>query len=133
MQLAGKFGRFAFRGGVNGFVTRKEYVPEDVEVVRYAYSTTRALPLRKQDGSLWYYGKSVKDEPYLYRDYNILNEMENASRDIRASGFTATVNLEGEVTGWLTATLVGSYSFNNTTDEVGMGKILFIPDSRGGL
>lgn len=133
MQLAGKFGRFAFRGGVNGFVTRKEYVPEDVEVVRYAYSTTRALPLRKQDGSLWYYGKSVKDEPYLYRDYNILNEMENASRDIRASGFTATVNLEGEVTGWLTATLVGSYSFNNTTDEVWHGENSFYTGQQRGI
>lgn len=126
MHLTTNLGRFTFRGGINAFISKKSYVPEDVEVTQYAYSTTRALPVYALDGSLWYYGRDIGETAdERYRDFNIVNEMKNSSNDIRASGISVEANLEGELTNWLTGMLVGSYSLNNTTNEKWHGENSF--------
>lgn len=126
IRLSADYGRFTFELGFNGFIARKKYTPEDVEVTKYAYETTRVLPARNPDGSLWYYGRAISSSLNKeYRDYNIINEMENSSRGIRSSGMSVMVNLNYKITSWLTATVVGSYSLNNTTDETWHGENSF--------
>lgn len=84
---------------LNGSVSKKNYLPDDLNVLNYAYNTTRALPVRDEDGSLYYYkrhayriGPRGADESSKY-NYNILNEMENSTQSHSSNNIMAQFDL----------------------------------------
>ena len=122
INLTANYQRLSIRFGFNGNVMKKKYTPNDVEVPKYAYETTRALPAYNEDGSLWFYSK---DTGYAYRDYNIINDVNNTSQDIRSSGLTVTASLDYQFNEALKASFTASYSTNNTTQEIWHGENSF--------
>ena len=122
INLTANYQRISIRFGFNGNVMKKKYTPNDVEVPKYAYETTRALPAYNEDGSLWFYSK---DTGYAYRDYNIINDVNNTSQDIRSSGLTVTASLDYQFNEALKASFTASYSTNNTTQEIWHGENSF--------
>ena len=120
VNLTANYNRWVIRFTLNANVGRREYTPNDVDVTRYAYETTRALPAYNDDGSLWYYPRSISSN--TYRDFNIIYEKENSSQDIRSSGITATAVLDYKISDALKFAFTGSYSTNNTTQETWHGE-----------
>ncbi|MDR1272934.1 MAG: SusC/RagA family TonB-linked outer membrane protein, partial [Odoribacteraceae bacterium] len=123
MNVVGTYNRWTIRFNLNGNVNKKFYTPADVEVTRYAYETTRALPARGDDGAPWFYPRQGKNNEYL--DFSILNEKANTGQEIRSSGLTATAGLEFRVMEGLRATLTASYNTSNTTQESWHGEKSF--------
>ncbi len=126
INLSAVFNRWNIQFNLTGNVDNKNYTPTDVEVTKYAYETTRALPAYNDDGSLWYYGKGIYPEyGGGYKPYSIINEMENSSQDVRASGITATTSVRYSISEALKASVTASYSTNNTTQEIWHGENTF--------
>ena len=80
VNLTGNFDKFTVRFGLQGSVSKRKYIPEDVGVTEFAYNTSRAVPARNDDGSYWYYQieKEIDGESYYYPK-NILEDMANSS------------------------------------------------------
>ena len=118
VKLTAMYDKFTAQIGVTGSVTNKKYNPGELNVMSYAHSMSRAIPLRAEDGELWYYKKDVNQ----FSKFNIVSEMDNSSRDIDQN----TVNLTGQVRYNFTKDLkliaTGSYSFSNTREELWFGE-----------
>ena len=118
MKFTALYDKFTAQLSMNGSVTNKKYTPEEVNAMSYAYSMSRAIPLRDQEGDLWYYRKDGNQ----YSQFNIVNEMNNSSRDINQY----SVSLTGQATYKFTPALklmgTGSYSFNDTREEIWFGE-----------
>jgi TonB-linked SusC/RagA family outer membrane protein len=123
MNVVGTYNRWTIRFNLNGNTSKRFYTPNDVEVMRYAYETTRALPAYNDDGSLWFYPRQVRNE--FYRDFNILHEKVNSSQEIRSSGLTATAGLDFTIQEGVKASLTASYNTTNTTQEMWHGEKSF--------
>ena len=123
INLSANFNRWNIRFSMNGNVDRKKYTPSDVEVNRYAYETSRALPAYNEKGELWFYDKMISQ--IVFGQYNIIHEKNNSSQDIRSSGVTATANINYKISEALKASMTASYSTNNTTQEIWHGANTF--------
>ena len=124
-NLTATYNRFTIRFNLSGNVDQKVYTPGDVELTKYAYETTRALPAYNADGSLWFYQRQVTQEgntSIINRDFNIINDRNNTSQDIRSMGLKASVVVDYKIMDALKASLTASYSLNNTTQEVWHGE-----------
>lgn len=110
-----------------GSIQKKNHLPSDVEVLNYAYETTRALPAYNADGSLYYYknhGYNVGDaSKYYYQyNYNIINEMENTSSDYSGDTFMVNADLSYNLKDFLDITVAGSYSRSSTFQSTWYGE-----------
>lgn len=112
---------------VSGNVQKKNHLPSDVNVLNYAYETTRALPAYNEDGSLFYYqnhGYSIgtgKGNNYKY-NYNILNEMENTSSDYSGNTITANTDLTYKLKDLVDFSLAASYTRSSTFQSTWFGE-----------
>lgn len=84
---------------LNASVQKKNNLPNEVDLLGYAYNTTRALPSHNADGSLFYYQRhaynnlgSDKGGEYKYK-YNILNEVANSANTYESSNMMAALDL----------------------------------------
>lgn len=80
---------------VSGYVNERNYASPGVNVVDYAYNTSRAIRAYNDDGSLSYYQKSGNGGWYYY---NIVNEARNNTTTQKTSSTTATANLRWNAT-----------------------------------
>ena len=89
VNLTGNFDKFTVRFGLQGSVSKRKYIPEDVGVTEFAYNTSRAVPARNDDGSYWYYQieKEIDGESYYYPK-NILEDMANSSTQTNQNSLT---------------------------------------------
>lgn len=106
------------RFSLNGNVQKKNHLPDNVNVLNYAYETTRALPAFNEDGSYYYYqkraysvGSSPSDKMF---NYNILNEMDNTSSEYSGNGLNASFNLDYQLKDWATFTAAANYQRSAT-------------------
>lgn len=71
---------------LSGSVQDADYNPTAYSVFNEAYYTNRAIPLRNDDGSLYYVQKPVNQDQTtqenVYAGYNILNELANSGRNV---------------------------------------------------
>ena len=74
---------------VNGYFNQRHYSADEVNLIDYAYNTSRCIPAYNADGSYYYYKKSSGN----YYNYNILNENENSGTSQETNSVTATLNL----------------------------------------
>jgi len=115
LNLVANYNRWSLRFNMNANAGDRRYTPTDVDVVRYAYETTRALPAYNEDGSLWFYPRQVHNN--VFHDFSIINEMNNSSFNVRSAGAKATAVLDYRISSSLRASVTGSYSTANTTQE----------------
>lgn len=102
---------------LRGNVEKRTYVPTSVNALSYAYNTSRAVPAYNQDGSLYYY-KNFNPPTYTYYNFNILNEMQHSHDVSDIAGVNLITNLNYKINRFLNATLLFSYSNNNTAEQI---------------
>lgn len=84
----------------------------------YAYSTSRAIPIYQEDGSLFYHEKIGEINPENGKEmynYNILNEMRNTGSKNTARTFGATIDLRWKILPCLE--YQGMVSYNTTSSD----------------
>ena len=87
------------------------YYQDEIAPIDYAYNTSRAIPIRNDDGSLYYYGKSSGS---YYYNFNILNELENSGSEQESSSITMQANLRYAPLSWLRLNGTFAYTISNT-------------------
>ena len=114
------------RLALNGNVQKKKHIPDNVNVLNYAYETTRALPAFNEDGSYYFYKKrayNVGTSPAENMfNYNILNEMENTSSEYSGNGINASLNLDYQLKDWATFTVAANYQRSATFQDTWYGE-----------
>lgn len=122
LNLSANFDRFSVRFGMNGNVTDKDYTPSKVGVMDYAYNTSRAVPARNADGSLWYYlrlnGTEATDGNY----FNIINERDNSSQDIASHTMSVNASIDYRIIDPLKFGLTLAYSKSDTKQDTYFGE-----------
>lgn len=101
---------FDLSGGKN----RKKYYQDEISPISYAYNTSRTIPLRNEDNTLYYYKKNYAG---YYFNYNILNELENSGNTQEASNVSMKANLRYAPMPWLNLNGTFSYTISNTELE----------------
>lgn len=111
---------------LNGSVSKKNHLPSEINVLNYAYETTRALPAFNEDGSYYYYkkrgyGVGTSPSENLF-NYNILNEMNNASSDYSGNSINASFDLMYQLKDWATFTAAANYQRSSTFQSTWFGE-----------
>ncbi|MGN6416012.1 MAG: SusC/RagA family TonB-linked outer membrane protein [Pseudobacter sp.] len=100
---------------------KKNYTPSEVGVLNYAYGTSRAIPLRNDDGSLYFYS-TINSDPHSMNflplnKMNIVNEMKNTGDVIQNNEYNASVNIRYEIIKGLQFTSRLAYTSGNSSRE----------------
>lgn len=86
--------KFQLQFNVNGYYNTRDYSAGDVNLINYAYNTSRTIPAYNADGSYYTYRKYGSNGTNSgYYNYNILKELENSYTQQAVNAVTATVNL----------------------------------------
>ena len=127
INLSANYNRFDIRFGLQANVDEKNYTPSDVDVVGYAYNTSRAVPAYNADGSLWHYLRSESDveETYDYYPFNIIEDMQNSSLDINSNKMSLTVGVDYKIIDPLKFGVMLSYTTSNTYQDEYHGEKTF--------
>ncbi|MDE7074525.1 MAG: SusC/RagA family TonB-linked outer membrane protein, partial [Odoribacter sp.] len=108
---------------MNGNVSTRDYYPEEIAPMDYAYKTTRVLPAFDENGEYYFFKKKIATEDgNAEYNYNILNELENSSYRQEGAGLTVNANLQFKFTDWLNANAIVSYSTSNTVIDQHYGE-----------
>lgn len=89
--------KFKLGVNINGYLNDRNYSAADVNLIDYAYNTSRAIPGYNADGSRSYY-KKYGNNDVDYVDFNILTEAENSRVKQSTNAVTATFNLRYQAT-----------------------------------
>lgn len=99
----------------------RHYNPSEVRALNYAYSSSRAIPLYNDDGSLYYYstmGTGIFDyEHKQIRSFNIINEMNRTGQSIIINSHIATANFNYEITDGIQLNTTLSYGGSNASQR----------------
>lgn len=112
---------------LNANVQKKTQLPGEIDLLGYAYGTTRALPAFNNDGSYFFYQRHAynvgtdKNEQYKYA-YNILNEIENAEKLYSSNGIMAALDLTYHFKTLLDLTLTTSYQRTHSDNSTWFGE-----------
>ena len=113
---------------LNANIQKKNYLPDEINALDYAYNTTRALPCFNEDGSPYFYKRHAynvgegKSSGFYKYNYNILNEMENASKKSESNSILATMDLRYQLKNILDLTGTFAYQRNNSSTETWWGE-----------
>ena len=97
--------------GIDGNKSTRKYYQNDLAPIDYAYNTSRAIPFRNEDGTLFYYKKYSGSNLYKF---NILNELENSGCSQEGSSLQFQANLLYNPLSWLKLNGIFAYSISNT-------------------
>lgn len=93
-----------------GAITNKRYLHSSISPYQYAYNTSRAIPLKEDNGELAFYNMRQGNQQQLV--YNILNEIAQTGNTIDNSSMNFISNLEWKVTPDLRFS--GAFGLNNS-------------------
>lgn len=119
LNVNGNFNKFIFSFGMLANKGVREYVNSEVNILDYAYNTSRAIPAFNEDGSLYFYDVEGTSNASagLPLAFNALHEMKNYRDEYNSSGVTLNMNLNYRFNDWLKTQFIFSYSINNTMQE----------------
>ena len=118
MSMSAHFNRFSVQAGMDANAQEREYTPQKVNVMNYAYHTSRAVPATNPDGSYWFY----KRGDYAGSYFNILNEVENSSYDINQYSFNFNTTVGYQIIDPLKLSATLAYGFSNSNQETWYGE-----------
>lgn len=113
---------------LNGSISKKDYLPGEINALNYAYNTTRALPCYNPDGSLYYYQRHVynvgtdKSSAYYKYNYNILNEMDNSLQTYDSNSLMAALDLVYRYREILNVSLSTAYQHSGSDNQTWFGE-----------
>ena len=107
---------------MNGNVSERDYYPEEIAPMDYAYTTSRAIPAYDDNGDYYYYLRKTGEDNFTEYNYNILNELDNSSYKQEGNGLTVNANLQFKFTDWLDANAIVSYNTSNTVMQTYWGE-----------
>ena len=128
VKLTSNYNRFSMQFGLNANIQEKEYTPDDVGLVNYAYNTSRAVPAYDENGELLYYNRPYAAPSRINGDenqlaaFNILNEIANSSQDINSSGVSLNATVNYNLFDFLKLSTTLSYTLNHTEMNVYHGE-----------
>lgn len=99
---------------ISGGKNTKKYYQDEISPISYAYNTSRTIPVKNEDNTLYYYKKNYA---YYYYNFNILNELENSGNTQEASNVSMKANLRYAPLAWLNLNGTFSYTISNTELE----------------
>lgn len=107
----------------NMSVYNKKYNPSDVNVMSYASKMSRALPLREENGDLWFY-KTVNAVGYQdqYSHMNIINEINESDQTIDQYTISLTGQIQYNFSDAFKLSGTGSFSFGHTQEDIWYGE-----------
>lgn len=105
---------FSASFGATGNVNKRQYAQDDINVLDYAYNTSRAIPAYT-NGEYAYY-KKASTSSLDYYNYNILNELDNSYNKQEGSNVNLNFTLNARITDYLKIGLIASYQ-TSTTDQ----------------
>ncbi|MBZ4189377.1 SusC/RagA family TonB-linked outer membrane protein [Niabella beijingensis] len=91
----------------------RKYIPDELNILNYAYSTSRAIPLYNPDGSLYYY-RPMGDVASAFPSFNVLNEMNHSGQTLDGNTYLAIADLNYQLIPGLQLNVVLSYQAGNT-------------------
>lgn len=113
---------------INANIQKKNHFPNDVNVLNYAYETSRTIPAYNENGSLYYYGRyayansNVASKSDRVYKYNIINEMENTSNRYSGNTFIASADLTYALKSIADFTVAASYTRSATSQATWYGE-----------
>ena len=107
---------------VIGNMSDRSYNPNELNVMSYAHSMNRALPMYGEDGELWYYNRRANNPS---TPFNIRNEMNESSWDINQYGVNLTGQVQYRFSDEFSLRGVASYQFGYTDDQTWFGENSF--------
>lgn len=119
LNLNGNFNRFSFSFGMLANKGVRKYTNSEVNILDYAYNTSRAIPAYNEDGSLYFYNMEGSTNASSRKPlaFNALHEMENARDEYNSSGVTFNTNLNYRLNDNFKGQLIFSYTINNMLQE----------------
>lgn len=116
--------KIRFSLNLSGNVQKKNHTPPEINLLSYAFNTSRAIPTTNPDGSCYHFpnraynlGKGIKLFPY-----SIFTELENSHRKYNGNGFTTNAMLVFTPIPKLDIMFGGSFGRNNTQQETWWGE-----------
>ena len=110
---------------LNANIQKRNNLADELNLMDYAYNTTRALPAYNSDGTLYYYDRSgyggLNRASNLF-SFNILNEIENSYNKYNGNSVTATLDLRYDVIDGLEVEVAGDYTRSSTLQEKWWGE-----------
>lgn len=101
---------------LKGSVSDRSYYQSEIAPVQYAYRASHAIPAYTQDGHYYYYKRSeFRESQELGYNYNIINELKNSGIDQNGNQLSFDANFRFNITDWLSANAIFSYTASNTT------------------
>lgn len=104
---------------VNGYLNNRKYAASEINLINYAYTTSRAIPAYNADGSYHYYQRYSGNSFY---NYNIMNENDNSSTEQSVNSVTATLNFRYQPINDLFFNAVFSTNVSNSSIETWYGE-----------
>lgn len=98
---------------LKGSVSDRSYYQSSIAPLQYAYRASRAIPAYTDDGHYYYY-EQHEYQGYSHK-YNILNELEHSGVDQNGNQLSFDANFRFNITDWLSANAIFSYTASNTT------------------
>ena len=123
VNLTANLNNVTLRFGMNGNVSDRSYTPSEVNVLGYAYNTSRALPAFNEDGSLWFYKRRGYSNDWC--PYSIINEMNNSSYDVDSKSMSVNATVDWRMIEPLKLGLTFSYSTSSTDVDTWYGQESF--------
>jgi TonB-linked SusC/RagA family outer membrane protein len=109
--------------GIMANKNNREYTPQELGILNYAYGTSRAIPLYNEDGSLYYFTTSGTDGTLGLRpSFNVLNEMNHTGQTLDGSSYTAVADINYQLMHGLQLKTVLSYTSSNTEQQTWFGE-----------
>ena len=110
----------------NGNIQKKNHLPGELNVLNYAYETTRALPAYNGDKYFFYqrhgYGVGDGSKSHSLYNYNILNEMDNAANEYSGNTFLTSGELNYKLMDFANLIVGASYSRSSTMQSTWFGE-----------
>lgn len=117
IKLNGNYDRVSFQFGLQGNSNKRKYTPSTngINIISYAYETSRAIPAYNPDGSKYFYMKgNTAINSYLF---NMENEMETTRQEMNSATFTLNANVKYKILQELSAEGTFAYTVGNTNQE----------------
>lgn len=120
LNISANYNKLYLQFALSGSSNKRAYNPSDLNLMTYAYTTSRAIPLRNEDGSYYFYEKA-NTESYL-NGFNVVNEMNNSDENLVTNAFNLKANMVYKLSDCLQMDALFSYSVSNTNQETWYGE-----------
>ena len=97
---------------LKGTVSDRSYYQNEIAPVQYAYRASRAIPAYTSDGHYYYYKR--REYQGVGYNFNVLNELDHSGVDQNGNQLSFDANFRFNITDWLSANAIFSYTASNT-------------------